>query len=901
MGKKSVVRTGRMLAAAVSAAVILLTGVTGALACGSMTVQAAEEERGRDSGASRIIRRGSGDSGENGDSGRQDAQQGGQDMPGTGAEEGWEILTEAELAQLTEVLDPSDVGFYLSTYTRPEEIKWKEVFYNGAGISLPDTDADYRQVCSRLEEEYGELYTGVTALRIADVAEFVEEKTGSDYSMAEWPLELEDDWEYFYGIDIAASLHGDTNYQPVRFIRGSRNDETYRLIYNISDPEMFFSARDFCVTLRITGRGWQYISNLPLDPDAPKQLASIRFCQSAAEAREAAGAIAEDRPVKEIELEWPEGDMEQDGPLYYAVVTALCDGVDIDVDQQDFSENGRRFLAKEAGMMKVARRQASVRLDRNESVILNVRITYLPVMRISACDGMRYGEYWIGMDIWNFVDYDAARLVRPRVITGYAQELYPLTDEALSSFLQGIWTASDPETGEQTAVLHVSRFRDMTLQPASGGEIEFWMGYQRLYAKPTEASDLMALKAYEDSTGLVPEYMMGYENGAGDYIVRMRQEGSEQVLTFIQANNGDAALGYLLDGPDSNRHVFEFRRTRGRQTWQTEYKRILSDKAFNAAAGADPAEPELFAGGCRGWYLYDIDKNGIPELILDMGSAEFDRCYEIYTIDTDGNAVFCPVNDDGEAPAASHGSAYSCPDGNGMIILQGHMGSERIRKVMLDGTRLYTEILLEEDMSEEDGRIEYVYPGDIVEGSSELPAFSPGVLLPVDTWEQWYGAWTGDAGAAEGRTDAGNAAIYHEEPDWFHAVQNVPDSVFLLCPSDPYVTGSGNTTVGWLLEQGVIYEYSPENLVVHDLTYADLNGDGLTEAVMHVGASDSEASLYRVIFSRQNGQVYAYSFLCGGDETVSADGTFICSDPYSSYRKKVLFDRSKCFEYPVND
>ena len=45
-------------------------------------------------------------------------------------------LSRREIRQLNEDFNMDDVGFYVCTYARPEEIDWNQVVYNGAGMGL---------------------------------------------------------------------------------------------------------------------------------------------------------------------------------------------------------------------------------------------------------------------------------------------------------------------------------------------------------------------------------------------------------------------------------------------------------------------------------------------------------------------------------------------------------------------------------------------------------------------------------------------------------------------------------------------------------------------------------------------------------------------------------------------
>ena len=74
--------------------------------------------------------------------------------------------------------------------------------------------------------------------------------------------------------------------------------------------------------------------------------------------------------------------------------------------------------------------------------------------------------------------------------------------------------------------------------------------------------------------------------------------------------------------------------------------------------------------------IYDIDKNGVPELLLRNGTCEMDFMYEIYTHDG-SKAVYL-----GET-FGGHASLHEIPDRNGVYVHYGHMGSECINTVRI--------------------------------------------------------------------------------------------------------------------------------------------------------------------------------------------------------------------------
>lgn len=100
-------------------------------------------------------------------------------------------------------------------------------------------------------------------------------------------------------------------------------------------------------------------------------------------------------------------------------------------------------------------------------------------------------------------------------------------------------------------------------------------------------------------------------------------------------------------------------------------------KAYRKNTGSFPY------GGSYLWdyYLSDIDKNGVPELLLRYGSCEADVRLLVFTYKK-GKAVKI-----GEA-YCSHSSFYAYPSGNGLIVHSGHMASEYVRKLSVSNGKL---------------------------------------------------------------------------------------------------------------------------------------------------------------------------------------------------------------------
>ena len=102
---------------------------------------------------------------------------------------------------------------------------------------------------------------------------------------------------------------------------------------------------------------------------------------------------------------------------------------------------------------------------------------------------------------------------------------------------------------------------------------------------------------------------------------------------------------------------------------KTDYKEIL----------------QYYYGGEYAWItyaVYDIDKDGIPELFVRNGTCEADYMYIIYTHNGTRAVYLGQVN-------GGHSALYAVPNQNGVYVHTAHMGSECITTVKIVNQGLY--------------------------------------------------------------------------------------------------------------------------------------------------------------------------------------------------------------------
>lgn len=113
--------------------------------------------------------------------------------------------------------------------------------------------------------------------------------------------------------------------------------------------------------------------------------------------------------------------------------------------------------------------------------------------------------------------------------------------------------------------------------------------------------------------------------------------------------------------------------------------------------------------GWEAYVYYDINKDGVKEMIVDDGLSEAERRYHVYTI-VDGYAERVG------AFYGSHSYLAHIPNSNGVLVMWGHMGAAGARRVEMVNGRLVEKTVREE--REYPG--EYPEAWDVIKGSFNL-------------------------------------------------------------------------------------------------------------------------------------------------------------------------------------
>ena len=324
--------------------------------------------------------------------------------------------------------------------------------------------------------------------------------------------------------------------------------------------------------------------------------------------------------------------------------------------------------------------------------------------------------------------------------------------------------------------------------------------------------------------------------------------------------------------------------------WQTGYMEFLTLLQTDQTTWEPGGWGELVGSEC--YSLYDVDKDGVPELFVKYGDCEAAFIYKCYAFRN--GQVLCV----GEF-AGGHSSLYTHPGKNAVLRSEGHMGYKEVYEYPMEDGVLTEE---REIFSEEDVR-EYTPTEKIVPGAQYIecyctqlgewqgldhgrphPSAGKALLLPVADWCDGP-APTGDSSE---RARAAILAALNGEAELYAA------------SGDHFYGDLGWTAWAEYVRPGAACPWNEGPLEIKAHVWLDMNGDGQEECVLQVSeperADDAVTrSRYTVVLSHQDGTVYAYFFGIY-DLELCADGAL---QPDYGGPVRLSFWRDQCYDYAV--
>ena len=276
--------------------------------------------------------------------------------------------------------------------------------------------------------------------------------------------------------------------------------------------------------------------------------------------------------------------------------------------------------------------------------------------------------------------------------------------------------------------------------------------------------------------------------------------------------------------------------------WQEAYRAVLD----GTIAEQDPAYRNDVAIE-NSYLLYDVDKDGIPEMVIKTGTCEADYTGTLYTF-RNGKAEKVDIF------GLGHSSLYSYPEENGIIIDTGHMGYAYGLHVTLHDGVLSGEQIFEDDLNSrlmEDENAEYIPVENFVPGARYLDLYEAEKSLPITRYEEMMQYREGNFPEAT----EGKWPNYYG--DFFRKVMEENKPVVALS-LDRYSNNPGLIGFQDLLKKDVAVPWMEGDLKILGMQEADLNGDGKLECVVDLAETEDSYSIVRCYLSEQDGTVYAY-------------------------------------------
>ncbi|MCR5268427.1 MAG: hypothetical protein K6E16_07920 [Lachnospiraceae bacterium] len=285
------------------------------------------------------------------------------------------------------------------------------------------------------------------------------------------------------------------------------------------------------------------------------------------------------------------------------------------------------------------------------------------------------------------------------------------------------------------------------------------------------------------------------------------------------------------------------------------------------------------------YYLYDIDKDGIPEMIVKYGTCEADYHGELYK--NDGYAVRPIIFD----LVLGHTSFYTDPDG-GIISVWGHMGSQSIVREKLVKDQLESEDLFSETLTDSDS--DYTEVSTVVPGSVYISPSTMYMNIAVTRYEELMDRMAGQFPSAA-HDDA-------HDKELSDAVENTidGDGAVVSVNGDGFGPELGTVPFSEMLKK--LDQWGDEPFEIESKEYADVNGDGKNDCVIWLKQNkDNYTRRNLCVLNLQDGKMYAYNINYLEGYELKDQGKFTYTGEYGSYSFGLIFDHDECMKFYVED
>ena len=295
------------------------------------------------------------------------------------------------------------------------------------------------------------------------------------------------------------------------------------------------------------------------------------------------------------------------------------------------------------------------------------------------------------------------------------------------------------------------------------------------------------------------------------------------------------------------------------------------------------------------YYIYDIDKDGIPELILqygELGEDVFTEDYKGVVYTMDGNSAVI-LDDDFEL---SYADLYTDPGENGMLCYRYSAKKATCYRVTYEnGERMEEELHTEEAEGTDNylKRGRYKSPSKIVPGSYELCHTRNFVTLPIRKYDSIMKHIDGNRG------DLIELSFPDNDENYYENIISENKEIYLY-GADKYMHNKGLIHYEDIFNKDVLRDNTGNKIKFVEKKYADLNEDGVYECIIYLrGEYASGNSDMRVIMTVEDGENYAYSSFYPPETDITEYGEFENHSRYGSSYYRIIFDKEEAEEYYV--
>lgn len=314
------------------------------------------------------------------------------------------------------------------------------------------------------------------------------------------------------------------------------------------------------------------------------------------------------------------------------------------------------------------------------------------------------------------------------------------------------------------------------------------------------------------------------------------------------------------------------------EEWQQAYYEVLKEVRLE---NENYEGNEEYSDFSESYYLYDIDKDDVPELLIEYGLGESGYHADVYTY-TDG-----AVEKVGEL-STGHTTLYTWPEENAMMYYFAHMGGAYVDKISIIEGVLVSEQIHEEYILTGEGEW-YTDEQELAPGALCLYRYNTESDLPLVVYDSIMND-------KELPFITGGSVSNKEAREILLAVL-AEDGMVYGVSGDGFGGDTGYVSFSAYCEPEGAAQYGDSALTIEDYTWVDLNSDGQDECIVDLAEPETDTwrQEIRTVLSLQDEVVYAYCFNYENDYLIYEDGVFY-NEEYGSAHK-ICFNKDECFQY----